>query len=100
VTYICRLFADKSCTKILQKASQNTRHNFVTADKGSLFSVTVTKCGTWDIKDEEITEKVKFTPKLKNRDIHGKFSSILFPKTYFYEKKFVFHFFTWNAESF
>jgi hypothetical protein len=30
VTHICRLFTDKSCIKVLQKASQNTRHKNVT----------------------------------------------------------------------
>jgi hypothetical protein len=30
VTHICRLFSDKSCIKLLQKASQNTRHKIVT----------------------------------------------------------------------
>jgi hypothetical protein len=29
VTHICRLFTDKSCIKVLQKASQNTRHKIV-----------------------------------------------------------------------
>jgi hypothetical protein len=30
VTHISRLFTDKSCIKVLQKASQNTRHKIVT----------------------------------------------------------------------
>jgi hypothetical protein len=30
VTHICRLLTDKSCIKVLQKASQNTRHKIVT----------------------------------------------------------------------
>jgi hypothetical protein len=42
VTHICRLFSDKSCIKVLQKASQNCDERLKLA-----FSVTVTKCGTW-----------------------------------------------------
>jgi hypothetical protein len=49
VTHICRLFTDKSCIKVLQKASQSTRHKIVTTGQSSLFSVTVTKCGTWGV---------------------------------------------------
>jgi hypothetical protein len=30
VTHICRLFTDKSCIKVLQIASQNSRHKIVT----------------------------------------------------------------------
>jgi hypothetical protein len=48
VTHICRLFTDKSCIKVLQKALQNIRHKIVTTGYSSLFSVTVTKCGTWE----------------------------------------------------
>jgi hypothetical protein len=29
VTYICRLFTDKSCIKILQKAAQNTHYDLL-----------------------------------------------------------------------
>jgi hypothetical protein len=39
VTHICRLFTDKSCIKVLQKESQRV----------TLFLVTVTKCGTFEV---------------------------------------------------
>jgi hypothetical protein len=38
VTYICRLFMDKSFIKVLQKPSQNTRHKIVTTGRGGLGS--------------------------------------------------------------
>jgi hypothetical protein len=46
VNHICRLFMDKSCIKVLEKASQNTRYQTVTTGLSSVFSVTSTTCGT------------------------------------------------------